>query len=671
MQLVFAPEDRLAKNGSKNGFGPGHAGMGFGSRREDAGHASGSTGAWQRIGEGLRRGAGFGVAFSISEASVAYLPTALRLHLQTLPDAIVKAVAFNIGFGAVLGLVASPLLAKKHGGALHSLACAALLAVVLYSLTPLFITAIVLTAVVVCMTLALHALALALGPRPGLAKLRIPAAVLLLTIVYVSPRLAVPPPPQLTPARLAPAPGAPNVLLIVVDTVRADHIDLYGYPRHTAPTLARLATEGTLFERAIAAGTWTIPSHASMFTGKYPSAHGAHHESNRLAYENTTLAELFHAHGYATIGFNSNPFMTDSNGFTQGFQRMESAWLMMTAPMNFLAYRIGARTGLIFEDHGAHEVTSRFLHWLDAEWDGRQPFFVFLNYIESHFPYHVMPPRARDFFVEPGLPDSDERHASDAAIGGQLFADPVSEADIRIVRDLYDGGIRYEDGLIARVIDALGDRGTLDHTIVILVSDHGELFGERGLYGHEVSLSEHLLHVPLVIRYPPRVVAGRRIATPVSTAALFGTVLELADIVPPDPAQTASLVPLLEGRAEAVAPVLSEQHRFRGLVPGTYKPQTPFDQIGVRYRALEEGGWKLIVDSRGNEWLYRPREDPEELHDYANEKPDVKARLAASLAEIVGGLGLGDINAETLGPGGNVELDPAAKERLKALGYVH
>ncbi len=616
------------------------------------------------------RGMGFGLAYAVTEITVGYLPIAMRMHLQAPLHAILKSLAFDLVFFALLGLMAAPLLRRKRGSLLHTLALTAMLAAISAYLSPRFMTAILLVVVVVLVTLALHALALKLANRPALARLRVPAAVILLVAAFTLPKLAVPAPPELPEPTSQPPAGAPNLLLIVTDTVRADHLDLYGYERETAPTLARIAREGTVFDRAIASSTWTVPSHASMFTGKYPSAHGAHHEGNLLPYENTTLAEVLHANGYTTVGFNSNPFMTDSNGFTQGFERMDPSWLMMTAPMLFLPYRIGARSGLVFEDHGAREVTDRFLKWFGEEWDGETPFFTFLNYIESHFPYHTMPPGARDRFLEDGVPVSAMRNASDAVIGGQMFGDAVSDEDARLVRDLYDAGIRYEDGLIAHVIDALRERGTLDNTVLMIVSDHGELFGEHGLYGHEMSLSEHLIRVPFIVRYPGRVQKGWRIATPVSTVSLFATALDLVGVSPPEPPQAPSLAPLFAGRVAPRAPILAEQHRYKGNIPGTYKPQGPFDQLNVRYRALEEDGWKLIVDSTGNQWLYRPRSEPEELVNHADAEPEVVARLAARLEAVVKGLGLGDIDAEKLGPGGDVELDPAARERLKALGYV-
>ncbi|MDP3939318.1 MAG: sulfatase [Deltaproteobacteria bacterium] len=662
-----------------------------------------SSAAESTLNEGLLRGLAFGLCFAVAEA-ILNVPTALRMHLQAPPHAILKSLAFDLVAGALLGLALSPLLGRKRGGPLHTLLCVTALAAIVLWLSPRFMTAMVMAGVMLALTLALYAAGLWMRRRRTLAKLRLPIAIVLVVAAYGVPRALTPTPPA-PPAAKASAPaGAPNVLLIVIDTVRADHLDAYGYSRQTAPTLARLAGEGAFFERAIAPGTWTIPTHASMFTGLYPSAHGAHHEGNLLALENTTLAEVLHENGYRTVGFNSNPFMTDSNGFTQGFERMEPSWLMMTAPMQFLAYRIATRAGLLFEDHGAREVTARFTKWVGEEWDGEKPFFVFLNYIESHFPYQVLPPDYRDRFVPEGTSEDAMREASDAAIGGQLFGDKVAEDQIALVRDLYDGGIVYEDGLIARVIEALKARGVLDNTAVILVSDHGELFGEHGLYGHEMSLSEQLIHVPLVVRYPGRVPAGLRIAAPVTTVSVFATALDLAGVPEPERVHARSLGPIFDvarktaggvglrsgpagdtttGAAAPAggmrvmttppssrSPIFSEQHRFEGIIPGTYKPQGPFDQMEVRYRALEEDGWKLIVDEKGNRWLFRPALDPGEETNLADKHPDVVARLARSQEQIVKGLGLGAIDAEKLGPGGDVELDPAAHDALKALGYV-
>ncbi|MFQ5457947.1 MAG: sulfatase-like hydrolase/transferase, partial [Myxococcota bacterium] len=622
------------------------------SERTAGGGASTGGGAAARAaapGRDGRRRAGFGLVYALSEAAIAYLPNSMNMHLQAPLHAILKAEAFDVAFFALVGLAAAPLLRKKRGGLWHTLALAGVVAALSVWLTPAFLTAMLFSGAVLVATVALHALGLRLGRSARLRPLRLPAAVLLIIVVFMLPKLAVPAPPVLPAVKHEARAGAPNLLLIVTDTVRADHVNLYGYRRETAPHLAALAKEGTLFERALAVGTWTIPSHASMFTGKYPSAHGAHHEGNHLAYENITLAEVLHVNGYTTVGFNSNPFMTASNGFTQGFERMEPSWLMMTAPMTFLAYRIGARTGLVFEDHGAREVTERFTAWVGETWDGEKPFFAFLNYIEAHFPYHVMPLPERDHFLDGDVPVRAMRNASDAAIGGQLFGDPVAEEQIALVRDLYDAGIRYEDALIARVIDTLRARGVLDDTVVMIVSDHGELFGEHGLYGHEMSLSERLLHVPWLIRYPKRVPSGLRISVPVSTAAVFHTALDLLGIAPPEPPQVRSVVRVIDGIVSNVGPILSEQHRFRGLIPGTYKPQGPFDQMNIRYRAIEEGGYKLIVDSKGNRWLYRPKDDPEELKNLAEAEPGVVKQFQSRLDAVVASFKLGDIDADKLG----------------------
>jgi arylsulfatase A-like enzyme len=623
----------------------------------------------QNLRGGLIRGLGFGVAYAVAEALVAYVPVAIRMHLQVPLDTFLTATAFNLAFGALLGLLCSPLLSRRRGKLAHALACTALLAGVSWLTGGEYETAWLLNTIIVAGTLAIYALGLAMGRLPRLAPVRLPGAVLLLGGAFAVPALLTPPAPPLPEVRSAPPEGAPNLLFIVIDTVRADRFARHG--RETAPVLARFAREGAVFERAISPATFTLPAHASMFTGLYPSAHGAHHEGNHLAASNTTLAEILHERGWITVGFNANPFITASNGMAQGFERLDPSWLMMTATPRFLGYRIAARLGVVFADHGASEVTEGWTKWVSETWDGKRPFFAFLNYIESHFPYNVLPPEERDRFVPEGTDEDAKRRSSDAAMGAQLFGDPVSEEYRTLVLDLYDAGIHYDDAMVARAIDALRQRDALDRTVVIIASDHGEMFGELGLYGHLVSMSESLLHVPLVIRYPPRVPPGLRIQTPVSTTGLFSTALDLLGVPPPANAQAASFAPLFDGDAAAAAsPLLSEQHKFKGMLPGTYKEKGPFDRLGVRYRAFEEEGWKLVEDSEGNRWLFRPEEDPEETQDLAGAYPDRVARLASKREAVTRALGLGALDADKLGPGGHVALDPAARERLKSLGYL-
>ncbi|MFN0178563.1 MAG: sulfatase-like hydrolase/transferase [Gemmatimonadales bacterium] len=329
--------------------------------------------------------------------------------------------------------------------------------------------------------------------------------------------------------RLPSAPaGAPNVLLIVWDTVREENLSLHGHDRPTTPTLERLAATSAVFERAIATAPWTLPSHGTLFTGHYGEELGTHWR-RPLAAGVPTLAEIFSRHGYRTGGFVANLLYTSresglGRGFidyrdyrvsprlvlqhspiaqTGSFRRLLTARSMRDVRRAFTAG--GLVTGRLPADDvvPAHTVTDDFLRW-QASLDGR-PFLAFLNYFDAHGPYRA--------------PDSVRQRLG-------LSSRP---------EDRYDAAIAHLDGELAHLLEALVQRGALERTIVVVTSDHGELFGEHGLTGHANALYLPLLRVPLLIRYPAAVPGGVRVGAAVSLRDVAATITGLAGLEP-DPA---------------------------------------------------------------------------------------------------------------------------------------
>jgi hypothetical protein len=299
----------------------------------------------------------------------------------------------------------------------------------------------------------------------------------------------------------------PNVLFIIWDTVRAASLSLYGYDRPTTPTLERLAGESVVFDRAYAIAPWTLPSHASLFTGR------EFHELSTdwltpLDDEPVTLAELFARNGYATGGFVANFFYCSrESGLDRGFHRYD------VYPTPSLAqFALGSSVARAFFNNWplrrafgftqkpgrkeASDVNAEFHQWLDRI-DGK-PFFAFLNYFDAHAPY--LPPPPWDTMFGPLLPDRDPSMRE-----GRAFTPRELQAEI----DAYDGGIRSVDDHLALLLADLERRGILDNTIVVVTSDHGEEFGEHGMFTHGNTLYERSLHVPLLIHYPARLPATR------------------------------------------------------------------------------------------------------------------------------------------------------------------
>ncbi len=403
----------------------------------------------------------------------------------------------------------------------------------------------------------------------------------------------------------APGPGAPSVLMVVLDTAREMDLSLYGYGRPTTPALSRWASQGAVFERAISTAPWTLPSHGTLFSGAYPwqlSGDWRIRDDGR----GVMLAELFQARGYRTAGFVANLLYTSyETGLARGFLEYDDYPLsfhqillhspvcqtaLFTTLVRARSVRGAARELRKFnlgvvqnpgdEYRDATNVTGAFLDWQAGL--GDRPFFAFLNYFDAHGPYR-----------------SPERFKSAFAAGG---------GD----RDRYDASIAYLDSEVDRLLSALAKRGALDHTIVVIVADHGEQFGEHKLTGHANSLYLPLLHVPLIVRYPARVPAGIRIAQTVSLRDVGATILDLAGAGQASSFPGSSLMPLVShGDTTGLSPVISELSQGINVNPA-------FPNAHSSMASLIDGSYHYIRNDRGAEELYAWRTDSLELSNLAS-----------------------------------------------------
>jgi len=393
----------------------------------------------------------------------------------------------------------------------------------------------------------------------------------------------------------APA-GAPNVLIVVLDAVRASQLSLYGYHRPTTPGLERWAHDGTTFDWAMSPSSWTMPSHEAFFTGRFPGQLSGNFRTG-LDATYPTLAEVLGRHGYRTAGFASNPFYTTrESGLARGFDYYDAthptlreillnATLMQSRVARNLADaehlrdalhavtppRFYLNPNLVHDPAPADVPVRRFLHWQAGIHD--RPFFAFLNLFDAHRPYLAPEPWPTRFAAQPG--DTDR----------------------------YDGAIAYEDAMVDTLLQTLQRRGVLDRTIVIVTSDHGEQFGEHGLTYHGNSLYMPLLHVPLLMRYPPRVPAGRRIDRASGLRRLAATALDLAGIMTdeiPGPSLSAAW------RNPA-----ADTESVRLQMPGS-EDENPAAPKGP-LRAVVSDRWHYIVQHDGKELLFDYRSDSLEL----------------------------------------------------------
>ena len=494
--------------------------------------------------------------------------------------------------------------------------------------------------------------------------------------------LRVSPPPGTgvasTPARL------PNVLIVILDTTRADHLSAYGYPRATTPSIDRVAAEGALFSRASSTAAWTLPAHASLFTGQYPSTHGTDAERIHLPGESVTLAEIAASRGYRTAMFTANVWLTSLTGLDRGFERVEFAGARALTGASFVTLAAERAFGLVGADDwdaGAATVTRGVLDWIARGGRDRRPFFVVANYMEAHEPYGSVPRAYYGRFLDRDIPRTASRRwvrntpayfcasctpgqDSDGLVcsGGRWQTTPARAADAAA---LYDAGLRYVDDHVGRLYQTLAAAGRLDDTLVIVTADHGEHLGEHGRIGHGGFLTEAVLHVPLIVRFPRAIAGGTRVDRPTSLVDVYPTVRHAMGALAKGPDAGTSLFDreALERRPVRViaeyAPVPAHVWQAAGR-----RLDCDYRLAGRRAASLREAQFKYVWSSDGGRELYDLAGDPGETVNLAGARADISARMHADLAARLRAF------AALAAGGARREVDPATRELLRSLGYV-
>ena len=443
--------------------------------------------------------------------------------------------------------------------------------------------------------------------------------------------------------------GAPNVLLVVMDTVRADDTSLHGYARDTTPNLAALASRGLMFERAIATAPWTLPSHASMFTGRWSWEVSVGFD-RALDTKYPTLAESLARRGYATGGFIANTvFCSAEYGLSRGFAHYED---YLTTPIGVLrssalGWLISRRVGAVIDriDVALHRdprhpleeedarkpaslVNQQALGWIDRQ--AGRPFFAFINYIDAHDPY-LLPPGEHKHFGRRPKTLADFQLLRDWEEHDKRTCSPE---DLVMARDAYDDCIAALDVQLGALMKSLESRKLLENTVVIITSDHGEHFGEhsregRPIYGHRASVYQPEIHVPLLIIAPGKVQAGEKIPGAVSLRDLPATVLDLVGLDNEAKFPGNSLINPLRNWSTSPdkashdqEPVLSEFSSRQDIAPDRrYATPTP----GLSRALISGDKAYLRLDSR-DEALYNLADDPVEAHDLSKQ-PDAAPSL--------------------------------------------
>ncbi len=430
--------------------------------------------------------------------------------------------------------------------------------------------------------------------------------------------------------------GSRNVILIVLDTVRAQSLGLYGYGRDTSPNLARLARRGVRFDRAFSTAPWTAPSHASLFTGCWPRELSVGWD-RPLDGSKPTLAETLASRGYATAGFVANTtYCSYETGLDRGFAHYEDYDVtlrgillcssLVERSLNFLykhpglAHRLGLDGPSSGDRKNAARINRDFLAWLDRHEDEDRPFFAFLNYYDVHHPYFSPEPEIGESFGRKPESPEDFRLLKTWWERDKRRAKP---GEVELARDAYDRCIAYLDNQLGRLFNELDHRGLIANSVVVVTADHGEHLGERGLFGHGVSVYRHELHVPLIVVAPGSVPQGQTVAEPVSLRDVPSTLLGLVGVDRTLPGQSLARY-WSEGpdSSRLASPILSEiecppeDDPNRGESPAARGPMT----------SVVDDEYHYIRGGDGREELYDLRDDPAEVRDLSR-SPEMTARV--------------------------------------------
>jgi arylsulfatase A-like enzyme len=407
-----------------------------------------------------------------------------------------------------------------------------------------------------------------------------------------------------------------NVILVSIDTLRADHLGCSGYRRETSPAIDRFRRDSILFTQAIAQAPSTLVSHASLLTSLWPHEHGASERRHRaLPPDALTLAEVLRSHGFATLSYNGGGQIDPVFGLGQGFD----------------TYRTR-------DEHDFAAAVAPAIAWIDRN-PGRR-FFLFLHTYEVHHPYTPDATHRRLFeasYAGP-LPDAITIEVLQSINDGRMT---LGVADLEHVIAAYDAEIRSVDDDFAALLEFLVRRGLYDETLIVFTSDHGEEFGEHGRVGwHSHTLYDELLRVPLIVKLPGSRHAGATVTQQVRSIDVPTTILAVLDLPVPASFRGIDLVPLARGEPVAALPAVAMQDGGDAVVLRTER-------------------WKLYGDI-----LHDLEQDPHEVRDAASGNADVAARLRVELGRMLGAPRAGS-GAPAARP------DARTLERLRSLGYVH
>jgi arylsulfatase A-like enzyme len=435
-----------------------------------------------------------------------------------------------------------------------------------------------------------------------------------------------------------------NVLVVTIDTLRADHCSVYGYERRTTPGLERIAAEGALFRSVYAPTAVTGPTHSTLFTSLHPRVHGVVKNGLSLAQERPTMAELLKEDGYQTAGIVSSFVVSSRFGYGRGFERFDDDFSDSEGTFggrNWEGFKI---TGAF--DRRADETTDRALEWVRGR-DVVRPFFLWVHYFDPHKPY--VPPEPYDELFDAGE-DPDPRATDDL---------------------LYDGEIAFTDREMERLLAGLADLPGGENTLLVVTADHGEGLMDHGWPGHGPLVYEEDVRVPLIMRWEGRIRPGTVMAQPMGVIDILPTILDLIDRPRSELfLQGISAIPWLTGDANEPPsrPIHLERRLYESetvtqRIASSSKERTSMNIKGEKF-GIRIGPWKYIEAlEEGTRELYDLDQDPRERRNVFTENVELADRFAGLIAEW---------SEQQIALAGdlNPEVSPEDMEKLKSLGYL-
>jgi arylsulfatase A-like enzyme len=462
----------------------------------------------------------------------------------------------------------------------------------------------------------------------------------------------------------------PNILLIVMDAVRADHLSCYGYKRPTTPFLEEMAADGVIFDNAFAAAPWTPPSHASLFTGTYPSKHGVDVDENLYLHDgNVTLAQILGSSGHRTFAILPDAHLSDKRGFHRGFQDYIEVFRLPYLKFDFAYLESSARNLLLGRDKRSYLINRLVKRWLTQNAVKDEPFFVFVNYKTAHNRYQAPWPFRKRFEVKPD-PDQDKKKLDYFSDGGgypyMARKFEMSAGDFEVVKSWYDGAVACIDDRIRDLVQYLKKIKLYENTLIIVTADHGENFGEHGLAYHLFCLYDTLIRVPLVFHAPALFRGPIRVPHLVSLTDVLPTLLDILRIDSNRRREIdgRSLLPF-DGRPYH-SHIFSEFDRPTWMLKNlaTRFPGCDFSHLGRGLRCVRTAEHKLIVRSDGRHELYHLPSDPGETRNLIEQNPEEANILQRTLEDWLASSKMSEVSVPPK------EDDALILKNLRDLGYV-